>query len=161
LNQMCWIDPVDKNLAFGFAAVSTKHPRIKCGQCFLFEFLDPRLRGKRMVVQINNHGGDVVHEQFDLSIPGGGEGLFTCCSSHMFPSNFRYQNGNHPIWGKLYGGLMYGARTNCDKLPLSLRQGCRFWWDFLLAVDNPMVRFRQVVCPPELVARSGTRNDAP
>ncbi len=157
LDNICWA--ISDDLAFGYAAVTYDHPRFRCGQCYMLEFTDDRLRGKRMVVQINNHGKDVKQDQFDLSIPGGGEGIFHGCSTKQFPSNMGYNNEHHPIWGKTHGGVTYDQRHRCDGLPQQLRDGCRFFWDWLKGADNPRARYYQVECPPEISAKSGCKYD--
>jgi hypothetical protein len=136
------------------------------------EFLDPVLRGKRLVIQINNFGYDNTQDpnHLDLCIPGGGEGIYHGCSTVQFRTGGGYSHPGgdttkppwNPIWGREYGGVMYEGRHKCDGLPNALmRAGCKFFFDWLKGVDNPRARFYQVECPPEIVARTRMTNNNP
>lgn len=135
---------VNKNLAYGFAAahVQDRHESELCGKCFKLTFTDTTLRGKKMVVQVTNTGYDLGQNHFDLAMPGGGQGLFNGCSAQFT----QYKGGNQ------YGGIT--RRQECQALPLALRPGCYFRFDWFMNADNPHVNYTQVSCPRELVQRS-------
>ena len=58
-------------------------------------------------------------------------------------------------WGRQYGGVT--GISQCDKLPAPLQDGCRWRFDWFNFADNPIVKFREVDCPDELIQRTGCR----
>ena len=97
-----------------------------------------------MVVQATNTGGDLGSNQFDLAIPGGGQGLFSGCST---------QYGGSINWGDQYGGVH--SADECAGLPEPLQDGCYWRFDWFMNADNPTADFTQVDCPVELTDLTG------
>lgn len=61
---------VDKNLAYGFAAVRTEG-QIEtdwCCACYELTFTSGPAQGKKMVVQATNTGGDLGSNHFDIAV---------------------------------------------------------------------------------------------
>ncbi|CAG9760808.1 unnamed protein product [Ceutorhynchus assimilis] len=145
-NQQPW--KVNNNLAYGFVAGSFKGgvDNSRCCTCYKLKFRNPR--GKVMIVQVINTGGDLGHNHFDIQIPGGGVGVFN-------QGCHKQWNAPWDGWGKRYGGV--GLERECDQLPWQLRDGCKFRWRFLQGADNPDVDFEQVGCPNELVSRTNCK----
>ncbi|KAL8778724.1 MAG: hypothetical protein Q9213_007277 [Squamulea squamosa] len=134
---------VNDNLAYGFAAVTASNPT--CCQCYKLTFTsEGPIKGKTMIVQATNTGYDVSGTQFDLAMPGGGFGYFDGCT--------REWGATSEVWGAQYGG----SDTNqCSRYPASLQRGCGFRWDWMKGQSNPNVDYESVVCPAEIVAKSG------
>ena len=99
------------NLGFAFASVPGGSGAI-CGRCFALEFTGEgkyetrknhkALAGKKLIVMASNIGYDVVGGQFDILIPGGGEGYFTGKCSQVL-GNFQTTQ---------YGGLL----SDCENV---------------------------------------------
>ncbi len=178
--NMCWgMTPfaVNEQLSYGYAATSSGDV---CGRCYLLQFTgssynspgDPgsaALAGKSMIVQATNIGYDVGGGQFDILVPGGGVGAFNACSSQWGVSNAEL--------GAQYGGLVaackqelgYNATLTQYKTCLTnrctsvfgsrgltdLQKGCQWYADWFEAADNPALKYKEVACPAELIARSG------
>ena len=171
---------VSSTLAYGYAATPTGTN--SCGKCYEIQFTgagqngaDPgsaALRGKTMIVQSINVGGDVASNQFDVMVPGGGVGAFNACSSQWGVSNSQL--------GEQYGGLLstckkelgYNAsaaqyqsclRSKCNGLFTDarglgqLREGCLFYVDWFEAADNPKMIYKEVSCPASIQAKSNLR----
>ncbi|KAG5869127.1 hypothetical protein JTB14_023937 [Gonioctena quinquepunctata] len=137
---------VNSTLAFGFAAASFKGNvdyQLCCG-CVLLTF-QGELAHKKMLVQVTNAGSDLVVNQFDLAMPGGGVGLSNGCTTQW--------NAPADGWGERYGGVT--SEAGCDELPEQLRSGCKFRFGFMEGISNPNVTFVQVQCPKELVDITG------
>jgi hypothetical protein len=163
-----------------FATVASK---FDCGKCFRLYFNNVAKNGgtanKTLFVQVTNGGaeGEYSYGQFDLNVPGGGEGYNMGCSHGMYSGYNNISNdangytngtkenqrgpnvGKHPTWGWRWGGLE--AMYECDKLPPPLRAGCRFRWTFGgpngdLGNENE-VYYKEIRCPNALVARTGLR----
>jgi len=166
--------PITRHLSMGFAAVSFS-PSFElkgdasCGQCFELQFVpgghtqgnyggaDPRLVGKRMVVQVTNTGNDVSgYDSFDIQIPGAGQGEFKDGCAVQFQG---YRSGDFDC-DRSYGGCQ--SIAGCNRLPPALQEGCRWryqWFHWLSQsgkTDNPFINFRRVRCPRELVQITGT-----
>jgi len=144
-NESPWA--VSEDLAYGFAAVSIAGGTEAswCCACYELTFTSGAVAGKKWVVQATNTGGDLSSNQFDLSIPGGGVGIFNGCTAEWgAPSSG---------WGAQYGGV--SARSDCDSFPDALKDGCYFRFDWFEGADNPTVSFTQVECPAALTAKSG------
>lgn len=143
---------VNSNLAYGFAAGKLKNQVESdwCCGCYemTFDGTDNQggssaqlIKGKRLVVQVTNTGGDLGDNHFDLQIPGGGVGIFNgCTAEYGAPTDG---------WGQRYGGV--SSESQCSTLPSSLQNGCKFRFGFMGGADNPNVQFRRVYCPKELV----------
>ncbi|KAI9787368.1 MAG: hypothetical protein M1835_002780 [Candelina submexicana] len=117
---------VSDTLAYGFAAVNVagQTERDWCCSCYRLTFTSGSVKGKQMIVQATNTGGDLGGNQFDIAIPGGGVGTFNACTNqHGAPSKG---------WGKQYGGL---DTNTCSSLPTELQPGCN--WRFDWFADNP------------------------
>ncbi|KAI2631277.1 glycoside hydrolase family 45 protein [Xylaria nigripes] len=143
---------IDDNLAYGFAATSIAGGTESswCCACYQLDFTSGPVAGKSMIVQSTNTGGDLGSNQFDILMPGGGEGLFDGCT---------------PEFGQALPGAQYGgvsSREECDSaaMPESLRAGCYWRFDWFMNADNPNVNYNQVACPAEILAISNCkRND--
>ncbi|KAJ3206031.1 hypothetical protein HDU82_004753 [Entophlyctis luteolus] len=124
------ISKVNSSISYAFAAMSSSlgQSEFLCGcyeitaTSYLYstqlDFED--FTGKTLIVQAINEGGDVGGNNMDIQIPGGGVGAFDACTAEY----------NAPVlgWGDRFGGVE--NRTACDALPLSIRNGCywRFDW---------------------------------
>ena len=102
------------------------------------------LVGKQIIVQVV----DTVYtsgDSFTILIPGGGwTGTANGCIS---------QYGSSYSWGTQYHGV--SQRSDCDRIPSTLQQGCYWRFDWLLNVENPNVRYRSISCPTVLTTISG------
>jgi hypothetical protein len=138
---------VSSTLAYGFGV--GKAPGLGedklCCACYKLDFIDGPVKGKTMVVQITNTGGDVDQTQFDLQIPVGGVGIFNGCSKQW--------NAPAQGWGDQYGGVH--SRDDCKALPEQIRPGCQFRFDWFEGADNPKMTYVQVKCPKELTEKTG------
>ncbi|KAM6524701.1 hypothetical protein FALCPG4_010306 [Fusarium falciforme] len=142
---------VNDNLAYGFAATKLAggSESTWCCACYALTFTTGPVKGKTMVVQSTNTGGDLGENHFDLQMPGGGVGIFDGCSS---------QFGGSGLGGAQYGGI--SSRSDCDKFPELLKDGCYWRFDWFQNADNPDFTFEQVQCPKALTDISGcVRND--
>lgn len=160
---------VNANMAFGFAARSDNK---YCGKCYELKFDGDRhnkppnphgqwpprepgvnwwMRGKRMIIQVINNSavGEVLHNHFDIVIPGGGWGNNNACIKIYGNYNFGGQWGGIDSVGK------------CSQLPPPLQKGCRFRWDWGKGFDNPTMQYRQIQCPQILTEISGIVNNTP
>jgi hypothetical protein len=149
-NQQPWA--VSATLAYGFAAVSIagqSESDWSCA-CYKLDFTTAPLVGKSMIVQATNTGSDLGGGHFDLTIPGGGVGIFNGCSSQYgAPSDG---------WGARYGGV--SSQSQCSQLPADLQPGCNWRFTWLQNADNPGMNFHRVKCPTAITAKTGcVRND--
>ncbi|KAG9232447.1 glycoside hydrolase family 45 protein [Amylocarpus encephaloides] len=138
---------VSEDLAYGYAATTIQGGREStwCCACYELTFTSGAVRGKKMVVQATNTGGDLAANQFDIAMPGGGFGIFNGCTAEWgTPSTG---------WGAQYGGI--SSRSQCDAFPAALKAGCYWRFDWFGGSDNPGVTFKQVTCPAALTAKSG------
>ncbi|GMF05542.1 unnamed protein product [Ambrosiozyma monospora] len=90
---------VSDTLAYGFAAASISgatDETLACA-CIKLTFTSTSIKGKSLVVQISNTGGDLGSNQFDLALPGGGGGIYSDGCSNEFGSGYS--------WGEQYGGI--------------------------------------------------------
>lgn len=73
---------VNSTLAYGFAAVNIAGGSESswCSACYALKFTSGNAKGKTLIVQATNTGGDLGSNQFDLAIPGGGVGIFNGCT---------------------------------------------------------------------------------
>ncbi|KAL3421913.1 glycoside hydrolase family 45 protein [Phlyctema vagabunda] len=136
-NESPWA--VSDALSYGYAAVNIAGGSESswCCACYELTFTSGPVSGKKMVVQATNTGGDLSGNQFDLSMPGGGVGIFNgCTSQYGAPSTG---------WGAQYGGI--SSRSECDNFPEALKAGCYWRFDWFMGADNPSVSFTQVSCP--------------
>ena len=159
---------VNDTLAFAFAA--TPGGESNCGKCFDLVFTGEgkyatdrhkKIKGHHLIVMSNNVGYDVAGGQFDVMIPGGGFGIFDGCSAKM----------GWGSQGSQYGGLLdqceqetnyYAAnyqkclRTKCEKsfsMDPEALEGCLFLADWMNAAGNPLLNYKEVECPQELIDR--------
>ena len=160
---------VNDQLAFAFAA--TPGGESNCGKCFDLQFtgegkyastsLHKSLVGKHLIVMSNNVGYDVAGGQFDVMIPGGGFGIFDGCSAKM----------GWGSQGSQYGGLLdeceKESNYKADKYKSCLqnkcaasfssdpeaKEGCLFLANWLNAAGNPLLTYKEVECPQELINR--------
>jgi len=194
----CWdmapfADPSNPALAYAFAAT----PGIvgdQCGKCFQLQFVGQRgdgfdpiathaaLNNKTLIVMASNIGHDVVANQFDLLVPGGGVGQFDSFSGQLGIN--KSQLGND--WGGFLrdceGELNWGINKTVEDFQVCLRDKCRgvfsdpkhkllldgciFYADWMMAANNPRVLWKALdECPAVLVDRfmegSGGNNPVP
>ncbi|CAZ85941.1 unnamed protein product [Tuber melanosporum] len=116
-----------------------------CCACYELTFTSGPVSGKKMIVQATNTGGDLGSNHFDISIPGGGVGVFNGCTKQY--------NAPADGWGSRYGGV--STRSECDALPAAIRQGCYWRFDWFKGADNPAVTFQKVTCPSAITANTG------
>ncbi|RGP78062.1 endoglucanase type k [Fusarium longipes] len=140
---------VNDDLAYGFTATKLAGGTEAswCCACYALTFTTGPVKGKKMIVQSTNTGGDLGDNHFDLMMPGGGVGIFDGCTSQF---------------GKALGGAQYGgisSRSECDSFPELLKDGCHWRFDWFKNADNPDFTFEQVQCPKELLAISGCKRD--
>ncbi|KAF4995370.1 hypothetical protein FGRMN_5154 [Fusarium graminum] len=140
---------VNDNLAYGFTATKLAGGTEAswCCACYALTFTTGPVKGKTMVVQSTNTGGDLGDNHFDLMMPGGGVGIFDGCQSQF---------------GKGLGGAQYGgisSRSECDSFPELLKDGCHWRFDWFKNADNPDFTFEQVQCPKALLDISGCKRD--
>ncbi|KAH8588515.1 family 45 glycosyl hydrolase [Bisporella sp. PMI_857] len=138
---------VNDQLAYGFAAAKLvgKGEKEWCCACYELTFTSTSIRGKKMIVQVTNTGGDLNNNQFDLAIPGGGVGGFPQGCAAQF---------NSAYMGNAYGG--YTSRDQCNILPAGqFCSACFFRFDWFQNADNPAVHFREVSCPRAMIDRTG------
>ncbi|KAG8168427.1 hypothetical protein KVR01_001176 [Diaporthe batatas] len=135
-------------VSYGFAAtaISGGTEASWCCACYALTFTSGKAKGKQMIVQSVNTGGDLGANHFDLQIPGGGTGIFDGCTA-QFGST----------WGAQYGGI--SDRSQCATLPAKLQAGCEWRFDWFRNADNPTHTFTQVACPAELTSISGCVRD--
>ncbi|KAJ9156486.1 Carbohydrate-binding module family 1 protein [Pleurostoma richardsiae] len=146
-NQSPWA--VNDLVSYGYAAtaISGQSESDWCCACYAVTLTSGKAKGKIMLIQSVNTGGDLSDNQFDLQIPGGGEGIFDGCTSEF-----------GGIGGAQYGGI--SNRSECDAMPAKLQPGCYWRFDWFLNSDNPTHSFTQIQCPTELTSRTGcTRSD--
>jgi hypothetical protein len=107
---------VTSTLSYGFAASPAAGNQ--CGLCYRLTFdgtgkydagNPPKagtasLKGKEMIVQATNIGHDVAKQQYDISIPGGGVGIFDACTA-------QWGVASAADLGAQYGGFL----TTCQK----------------------------------------------
>jgi len=133
---------VSEVLSYGYAAASIKGLTEKewCCRCYALTFTSGPVKGKQMVVQVTNTGGDLGDNHFDIQIPGGGFGIFNGCSAQF--------NTPDEVWGTRYGGV--ASRDDCEGLPEEIQESCYWRFDWFLNADNPTMVFDEVECPVEL-----------
>lgn len=159
---------VSETMAFAFAA--TPGGENNCGKCFDLAFTGKgkyatdnhtKLKGKHLIVMSSNVGYDVAGGQFDVMIPGGGFGIFDGCSQRM----------GWGSQGSQYGGLLdeceketgYTATKyksclteKCNKsfsMDPEAKEGCLFLANWMNASGNPLLEYKEVECPQELIDR--------
>ena len=150
---------VSDTLSYGFAAASGSN--YSCGRCYQFTFTGEgsassgSIKGKSMVVQILNTGGDVAESQFDLLIPGGGVGMFNACSNQWGTSDL----------GEQYGGFASACKNDqtciknkCDTVfagKPDLMAGCDWYLNWFGGADNPKFSYKEIACPAAITQKSG------
>jgi len=150
---------VSDTLSYGFAAAAGSN--YSCGRCYQFTFTGEgsassgSIKGKSMVVQILNTGGDVAESQFDLLIPGGGVGLFNACSNQWGTSDL----------GEKYGGFALACKNDktciknkCDTVfagKPDLMAGCDWYLNWFGGADNPKFTYKEIACPAAIKQKSG------
>lgn len=100
-----------------------------------------------MIVQVTTTGNDLGNDQFNLAIPGGGEGSIAGCTKQY----------GADVWGADYGGVAH--RDDCDALPAPLQPGCYWRFDWFRNADNPDVSWEKVTCPEQLSYISNCRRN--
>lgn len=150
-NQQPWVSWTDPSISYGFVAFSTPSggEARSCCMCLELSFVDARLAGKRLVVQVVNMNPSENGKHVDIAVPGGGIGGSNGCKS---------QWNAGPSWGLLYGGTG-SNRWECEGLPWQLRRGCRWQYDWLLDLRSD-VTYHEIVCPDVLTRVSGCKRQA-
>ncbi|KAK7985336.1 endoglucanase type K [Apiospora saccharicola] len=152
-NQSPWA--VNETTAYGWAAVKLagSNEQTWCCACYELTFTSGPVKGKTMVVQASNTGGDLGQNHFDIAVDA---------RRRRRPLQRLHEPVRRPPngWGAQYGGV--SSRSACDSFPEKLKAGCYWRFDWFAGADNPEVTFRQVACPAALVAKSGCsrNNDA-
>lgn len=150
---------VSDTLSYGFAAASGSN--YSCGRCYQFTFTGDgsansgSIKGKSMVVQILNTGGDVAESQFDLLIPGGGVGMFNACSSQWGTSDLGAQYGGFALTCKNDKSCI---KTKCDTVfagKPDLAAGCDWYLNWFGGADNPKFSYKEISCPAAITQKSG------
>lgn len=100
-----------------------------------------------MIVQVTDTNGN-SNNHFGLRIPGAGWGSWTKSSCE---NQFSLTN----TWVQQLG--VVNNRTECDFLPLSIRSGCYWRFDWFENISNAVMRFKEVSCPTFLTNRTGCR----
>jgi len=138
---------VSEVLSYGYAAASIAGLTEAdwCCRCYALTFTSGPVKGKQLVVQVTNTGGDLGSNHFDLQIPGGGFGIFNGCAPQFGTPD--------SVWGSRYGGV--ASRSDCDALPEPLIESCYWRFDWFLNADNPSMVFDEVECPVELTKNTG------
>ncbi|OAL02976.1 hypothetical protein IQ06DRAFT_345951 [Phaeosphaeriaceae sp. SRC1lsM3a] len=115
------------DLAYGFAGVNlaASNESAWCCSCYALTFTSGPVNGKKMIVQVTTTGNDLGNDQFNLAIPGGGEGSIAGCTKQY----------GADVWGADYGGVAH--RDDCDALPAPLQPGCYWRFDWFRNADNP------------------------
>ena len=165
------------NLGFAFASVPGGSGI--CGRCFALEFdgygkyeskkNHQSLVGKKLIVMASNIGWDVTSGQFDILIPGGGEGYFTGKCQSTFGGNYlaTEQYGGYlsdcenEVGWSLSDDEMYTKRKEClvnkcnhyFNKSAHGKAGCLFLANFLEGAGNPTMNFYEVECPQVLKDR--------
>lgn len=114
-----------------------------CCTCYSLLFTSGPVAGKEMIVQVINTAY-VTDYLFVLQIPGSGWGS----STNGCPNQF-----NTSSWGNQQTG--FTNRSSCADLPISLRAGCYWRFDWFMNANNPSARFKEVTCPTALTTKSG------
>jgi hypothetical protein len=164
------------NLGFAFASVPGGSGAI-CGRCFALEFTGEgkyetrknhkALAGKKLIVMASNIGYDVTGGQFDILIPGGGEGYYTGKCTKVLGNFQTTQYGGllsdceNSVGWSLSDDDMYTQRkqclvNKCNSLfanKSKAKQGCLFLANFLEAAGNPVHKYYEVECPQVLKDR--------
>ncbi|MEO6600619.1 MAG: hypothetical protein ABIQ16_12135 [Polyangiaceae bacterium] len=150
---------VSDTLSYGFAAAAGSN--YSCGRCYQFTFTgegsgsSSSIKGKSMVVQILNTGGDVAESQFDLLVPGGGVGMFNACSNQWGSSDLGAQYGGFALTCKNDKACI---KTKCDTVfagKPDLAAGCDWYLNWFGAADNPKFSYKEISCPAEIKQKSG------
>lgn len=150
---------VSDTLSYGFVAAAGGN--YSCGRCYQFTFTGDgsassgSIKGKSMVVQVLNTGGDVADSQFDLLIPGGGVGLFNACSNQWGSSDLGAQYGGFALTCKNDKACI---KTKCDTIfagKPDLAAGCDWYLNWFGAADNPKLSYKEISCPAEIKQKSG------
>ncbi|KAF2017334.1 glycoside hydrolase family 45 protein [Aaosphaeria arxii CBS 175.79] len=141
---------VNDTFSYGFAGVFLKnHPETEafwCCSCYRLTFNDDNLRNKSMIVQASNTAFDVTSDnRFSLAMPGGNTTSMDGCT--------RQYELDPQVFGVTGSGV--SKAEDCENLPESLRDSCRWRFDWFKDVYNPNVSFERVVCPKELTDITG------
>lgn len=75
-NQSPWA--VNETTAYGWAAVKLagSNEQTWCCACYELQFTSGAVKGKTMVVQASNTGGDLGQNHFDIAVSAGGGSVF-------------------------------------------------------------------------------------
>lgn len=140
-----WV--VNDDLAYGYAAVNIQGGTEAswCCACYELTFTSGPVAGKKMIVQATNTGSDLVGNQFDISMPGGGVGIFNGCTNEW--------GAPSAGWGAQYGGI--SDVSACSSFPEALQEGCKWRFGWFMGADNPSISFTHVACPAALTANTG------
>jgi len=158
----CWdMAPysVNANTSYGFVATPASLGE-QCGKCYQIQFKGgsdrgnvPGISGKTLIAMASNIGYDVENDHFDILIPGGGVGAFDSFSRQLGVNNSEL--------GAQYGGLLTTCNFSkscliekCNSIfsgKPNLLNGCLWHANWLEAVDNPTILYKEIDCPQELI----------
>ncbi|KAH7361233.1 endoglucanase 1 precursor [Pyrenochaeta sp. MPI-SDFR-AT-0127] len=155
-NQQPWA--INDTLSYGYAGVfitpDLTHGGIEgawCCACYQLDFTSEPLIGKSMIVQASNTAYDITTaNRFTLAVPGGNTTTTNACAQQYGVSQ------------SVFGENMVGVSStdDCQNLPEPLRAGCQWRFDWFKDASFPTAKFKRVVCPTEITAKTGcTRND--
>ncbi|CAO2651211.1 Nn.00g095080.m01.CDS01 [Neocucurbitaria sp. VM-36] len=155
-NQQPWA--VNDTLSYGYAGVfitsDLTHGAIEgawCCACYQLDFTSEPLIGKSIIVQASNTAYDLTTtNRFSLAIPGGNTTSTNACAQQYGLSQ--------SVFGQNMEGVT--SKDDCQNLPEPLRDGCQWRFDWFKDASYPSAKFKRVVCPSEIVAKTGClRND--
>ncbi|UJR25892.1 hypothetical protein I4U23_007240 [Adineta vaga] len=137
---------VSSDLSYGYAggSISGQSEWNWCCACYSLLFTSGPVVGKEFIVQVIN-SASTTDNTFILQIPGSGWGYSSNGCSQQFGGSY--------LWGNQFGGLT--NRANCSNLPIVLRRGCYWRFDWFMNANNPSARFKQVSCPTALTDKTG------
>jgi hypothetical protein len=159
---------VSSTLSYGWAALGSD-PSSVCGRCFQLDFTGANhdglnepgsatLKGKSMIVQAINVGGDVSSGQFDLLIPGGGVGAYDGCTTQWGTSAERYGGFRAECESSSLDEIKSCVMRKCESTfsdKPDLLAGCEWYVNWFGAANNPMLTYKEVACPSDLNSKSG------
>ncbi|USP80671.1 glycoside hydrolase family 45 protein [Curvularia clavata] len=155
-DQQPWA--INDTMSYGFAGVyllpNLTHGGIEdawCCACYQLDFTSDPLIGKSMIIQASNTAYDITTtNRFTLAVPGGNTTSADGCAKQY--------GVDQSVFGQNEQGV--SSSSDCENLPESLKAGCRWRFDWLQDASFPSAKFKRVVCPAEITAKSNcVRND--
>ncbi len=155
--QQPWTDTTNPTLGYGFVAMPSANEASQECACYVAEFADAK-PGKidTLFFQVINDGGDLVHDSFDILVPGMGVGA----QQQGCPA--QWKGTDMSKWGAQYGGLDKNA-AGCKNLPADLQHGC-MWrmnqWGDSVKLKGPLKGsdvLRPILIEPVVRGRTSPR----